>query len=76
MTPPQTETREYTVDGMSCAHCEHAVTEEVSALPAVETLDVDASAGILRVSGPAAQLDDAAVLAAVDEAGYTAVRAL
>ncbi|MDO5493002.1 MAG: heavy-metal-associated domain-containing protein [Nesterenkonia sp.] len=70
-----TETREYSVDGMSCAHCESAVTEEVSALPEVEGIDVDVAAGSLRVSGPAERLDDDAVVAAVDEAGYTAVRA-
>lgn len=70
-----TETREYTVEGMSCAHCESAVAEEVSAVAAVEDLTVDASAGTLQVTGPAAGLDDDAVLAAVDEAGYTARRA-
>ena len=36
-----TQTLEYTVSGMSCGHCEAAVTEEVSALDGVDSVDVD-----------------------------------
>lgn len=67
-------TTEYQVTGMSCGHCEAAVREEVGKLPGVQKIDVSAATGSLVVTSEAA-LDDAAVLAAVDEAGYSAVRA-
>ncbi|WP_043497149.1 heavy-metal-associated domain-containing protein [Georgenia sp. SUBG003] len=58
---------------MTCGHCEMAVREEVGQIAGVERIDVSAQTGRLVVtsSGP---VDDAAVLAAVDEAGYAAVR--
>jgi copper chaperone len=59
----------YTVTGMTCDHCVQAVTGELSALPGVDSVDVDLSSGAVRVSS-AAPLDDADVRAAVDEAGY------
>ena len=58
----------YIVDGMSCAHCEAAVRDEVAALPGVETVDVDLEAKLVRVTGE--QLDDASIRAAIDDAGY------
>lgn len=65
---------EYDVTGMTCGHCELSVREEVSEVPGVETIEVSAETGKLVVSGPG-DLDDSAVLAAVEEAGYSAVRA-
>lgn len=62
----------YTVTGMTCGHCESAVREEVGQLAGVESVEVSADTGVLTVSG---EVDDAAVLAAVDEAGYQAARA-
>ena len=64
---------EYQVTGMTCEHCERAVTEEVTRVAGVRDVAVSAADGILAVSaeGP---VDDAAVLAAVDEAGYSAER--
>jgi copper chaperone len=59
----------YSVTGMTCGHCEKAVTEEVSALPGVSVVGVDAGTGLLTVESEGA-LDDEAVRAAVDEAGY------
>jgi copper chaperone len=67
-------TTTYQVTGMTCAHCERAVAEEVSKIDGVRVVDVSASSGVLRIDA-AQQLDDAAVLAAVDEAGYEAARA-
>lgn len=66
-------TVEYTVTGMTCGHCELSVREEVSGVPGVEDVEVSATTGTLIVtsSGP---IDDAQVLNAVDEAGYSAVR--
>lgn len=65
-------TTTYAVTGMTCGHCESAVREEVGQLAGVESVQVSADTGVLTVSG---EVDDAAVLAAVDEAGYQAARA-
>lgn len=64
---------EYRVSGMSCGHCETAVTEEVQALDGVESVEVSAATGRLVIDS-SVELDDASVLAAVDEAGYAAER--
>ena len=63
----------YRVDGMSCEHCKVAVTDEVGVLAGVSSVDVDLGTKLVRVSGAA--IDDAAVVAAIDEAGYDAVPA-
>ena len=66
------ETSTYTVTGMTCGHCVASVTEEVQEIPGVETVDVVLETGAVTVTstGP---LDDAAVRAAVEEAGYAVV---
>jgi copper chaperone len=58
----------YTVPGMHCGHCERAVREEVSAVAGVETVQVDLDTKRVSVRGSA--LDDAAIRAAIAEAGY------
>jgi len=67
-----TTTATYSVTGMTCDHCVAAVTEELSALDGVSSVNV-----VLASEGPSAvtvtsdeplALDD--VTAAVDEAGY------
>ena len=65
---------QYTVTGMTCGHCEASVRREVSKLAGVEDVQVSAAAGTLRIVS-ASDIADDAVLAAVDEAGYSAVRA-
>ncbi len=60
--------RTYTVQGMTCEHCRASVTEEVAEVAGVTAVDVDLASGRLTVAGPA--LDDAAIRAAVAEAGY------
>lgn len=67
-------TTEFQVTGMTCAHCEMAIREEVSKLPGVDGVDVSAKTGTLVVSS-SAPLEPSDVLAAVDEAGYQAVPA-
>lgn len=67
-------TTTYAVTGMTCGHCEASVRSEVSKLAGVTGIDVSAAAGSLVVTSESA-LDDAAVFAAVDEAGYAAARA-
>lgn len=66
-------TNEYQVTGMTCGHCEMSVSEEVGQVAGVEGIQVNAQAGTLIVSGSDA-IDDAQILAAVEEAGYSAVR--
>ena len=63
----------YRVDGMSCEHCVVAVTGEVGDVAGVTAVDVDLTSKLVTVSGAA--IDDAAVVAAIDEAGYDAVPA-
>ncbi|WP_210480764.1 heavy-metal-associated domain-containing protein [Naasia sp. SYSU D00948] len=65
-------TSEYRVTGMTCGHCEMSVREEVGRIDGVEHIEVSARTGRLTVTAPQ-RVDDGAVLAAVDEAGYTAV---
>ncbi|MCT1802578.1 MAG: heavy metal transporter [Kocuria rhizophila] len=68
-----TTTTEYQVTGMSCGHCETAIRAEVSEIPGVTDIDVSAQTGRLTVTAEQ-PVDDAAVIAAVDEAGYAAAR--
>jgi len=67
-----TITTTYGVDGMTCGHCVHHVSTEISALPGVKDVSVQLVVGgsshVTVVSD--APLDEAAVAAAVDEAGY------
>ena len=64
------ETVHYTVPGMSCGHCEAAVTKEISALAGVEAVVVDLESKRVEVTGQ--NLDDATIRAAIEEAGYEA----
>lgn len=68
-------TVEYTVTGMTCGNCEKHVREEVERIPGVTGIEVSAADGRLVVETADEPAPDTAVLAAVDEAGYTAVRA-
>jgi copper chaperone len=58
----------YVVDGMTCGHCSAAITEEVQRVPGVGGVEVDLDRGTVTVRG--ADADDAAIRAAIDEAGY------
>jgi copper chaperone CopZ len=64
------ETITYTVPDMSCSHCEAAVTEELERVTGVESVDVDLSTKLVTVAGD--PLDDAALRAAIADAGYEA----
>ena len=54
----------YVVAGMTCGHCKVA---------GVSSVDVDLDTKLVRVHGT--DVDEAAVVAAIDEAGYEAVAA-
>ena len=63
------QTQTYTVTGMTCGHCVASVTEEVQEIPGVENVDVELETGAVTVTSADA-IDDGAVKAAVEEAGY------
>ena len=65
------ETREYVVQGMTCAHCVLTVREEVSEVPGVSAVEVDLASGRLTVTG--VQVDEQAVRSAVADAGYEVI---
>ncbi|MEV6024299.1 heavy-metal-associated domain-containing protein [Streptomyces sp. NPDC052036] len=62
----------YRVSGMSCGHCEGSVSGEISGIAGVSSVTAVASTGEVTVIS-AAPLDDEAVRAAVDEAGFELV---
>lgn len=66
---PGSVTTVYQVSGMSCGHCEGAVSGELSELAGVTSVKAVASTGEVTVVS-VAPLDEEAVRAAVDEAGF------
>lgn len=63
------------IDGMTCAHCVASVTEELTAIDGVSTVDIDLNAGGISTArvestGP---VSEATLSEAVAEAGYTVV---
>jgi copper chaperone CopZ len=63
----------FCVVGMTCHHCEMAVTAELSKLSGVTRVVVDVAAGtVITESVDPLGLDD--VAAAIDEAGYELAR--
>ncbi|MEO7148080.1 MAG: heavy-metal-associated domain-containing protein [Terrimesophilobacter sp.] len=68
-------TNEYQVTGMTCGHCEMSIREEVAEIAGVEDIQVSAQTGKLVVTS-SESVEDAQILAAVAEAGYSAVRAI
>ena len=61
----------YSVPDISCGHCRSAITREVSTVTGVESVEVDLKTKTVTVTGD--RLDNAAVVAAIDEAGYRVV---
>ncbi|MCD2465288.1 MULTISPECIES: heavy-metal-associated domain-containing protein [unclassified Streptomyces] len=59
----------YAVSGMTCGHCRTAITKSVGALDGVISVDVDITGGLVTVT-TGGEPDDAAITAAVDDAGY------
>jgi len=60
----------FVVPGMHCDHCVAAVEQELGAVAGVASVDVDLATKLVVVTGDT--LDDAALRAAIDEAGYDA----
>ena len=63
-----TTTITYNVPGVSCDHCRAAIASELGTVGGVESVEVDLDAKTVTVTG--GPLDEAAILAAIDEAGY------
>jgi len=58
----------FTVPGMTCGHCEAAVTTEVTALAGVTEVAVDLTTKLVTVHGE--DLNEELIIAAIDEAGF------
>ncbi len=58
----------YNVPDISCNHCKHAIESEVSQVQGIESVEVDVQAKTVTVRGE--PLDEAAIIGAIDEAGY------
>ena len=63
----------YAVAGMTCSHCRGAITDEVTKVAGVTAVDVDLETKLVQIHG--SDIEPAAVVAAIDEAGYDAVGA-
>ncbi|GHC43793.1 heavy-metal-associated domain-containing protein [Streptomyces cinnamoneus] len=68
-SPTNGITTVYKVTGMTCSHCEGSVAQELSVIAGVTSVQAVAATGLVTVAS-AGPLDDEAVRAAVDEAGY------
>ena len=64
------QTVAYSVPAIHCAHCAMSIREEVSEVEGVEDIDVDLDSKVVTIRGN--DLDDAALRAAIVEAGYEA----
>ena len=64
------ETMTYSVAGMTCDHCKHAVSSEVGSVAGVAGVEVDLDTKRVTVTGEG--LDDQQLRAAIEEAGYEA----
>ena len=60
----------FSVPGMSCEHCEAAVSESIASVAGVTGVSVDLETKLVVVSGDA--LSDDALRAAIEDAGYEA----
>lgn len=60
------------IEGMACMHCVNHVQQALSAIPGVKEakVDLESKSATVSVDG---SVTDAALKAAVDEAGYQAV---
>ena len=64
------QTVTYTVPAIHCAHCASSIREEMSDVEGVDEVAVDLETKVVAVSG--SDLDEAALRAAIVEAGYEA----
>jgi copper chaperone len=58
------------VTGMSCMGCVNSVKNLVGALPGIAQIDIDLASGRVEVKHDPAQVDAAAIRAAIEDGGY------
>lgn len=63
-------TKEYTIKGMNCSHCQATVTKSISSVKGVKQVDVNLSTGIATVEGEHNSVD---VVSAIKNAGFDVV---
>jgi copper chaperone len=63
-------TASYTAPAISCQHCQHAIESAIGALAGVEAVHVDIPAKRVEVRFDPAQVDEATLVATLDEEGY------
>ena len=63
------QTNTYTVSGLHCSGCVATVSEEVQEIPGVQNVELELETGALTIT-TAEPVDDDAIKAAVEEAGY------
>jgi copper ion binding protein len=66
------KTEQFLVPGVSCQHCVHAVTSEVSKLAGVQQVDVNLDNKLVTVQA-GENVTPASIVAAIQEAGYDEV---
>lgn len=64
------QTISYSVPGLHCGHCTRAVEQEITAVPGVQSVEADLGTKLVTVQGEG--IDDVALRAAIEEAGYEA----
>jgi len=57
----------FNVKGMTCAHCERAVTQAIQSRDGDAKVDIDLESGVVQVDS---RLDEATVREAIEEEGY------
>ena len=62
-------TTELNISGMTCGHCQTAVTKALKSVSGVEAVNVNLAGGTAQVQG---QADPQALMAAVKDEGYGA----
>jgi copper chaperone len=62
----------FRVEGMTCGHCVRFVTDELEAVPGIESVAVDLATSMVTVVSDRL-IEPAAIRAAVEAAGYEVV---
>ncbi len=68
MTASSTTSHHFQVQGMTCGHCERAVTQAVQGVDPAASVHIDRTSGQVHVEHSSA--DRAALAAAISEEGY------
>ena len=60
-------TRTYKIEGMNCSHCKASVEKAISGIQGIDSVEVDLSSGLAKVSG---DVEDDKITEAVRLAGF------